>query len=273
MLRIILMLGFVGAILLSGFFTFVCLYARNLKLSGYSLVYLIPSILGAYFTWSWNLRYVAYVIGFLIVATIYAFLKITEPELGIFERFLSPESLEKRGKLYHAARKYEKRKDYVKAAKAYIKANAIESAAWAYEKAKLFQKAAECYEKLGEYKDASEAWKKAGDLRKAAEALEKLAEEEEWYLEDAAKLWESVDKEKAKRAWRRVAEYYEKEAKEEGVFYEDAAKAYEKIGEIEKAKECYEKFIEYCKEQAKEDEAWLKYVEETKEKIEKSFNT
>lgn len=267
-IRGIIFLSFVGSSVLFGFFTFITAYARNFRLFAYSLIYLIPSLLGAYFSIKWMVKPLICIALFLFIALVFAFLKITEPDLSLIERFMSPERLEKRGKLYHAARKYEERGDFIKAAETYIKANSPECAAWAYEKAKLFDKAAECYEMIEEYKDASEAWEKAGNLKKAAEVLEKLAEREEWYLEDAAKLWEKVDKKKAKEIWRKVAEYYEKEAKEEGAFYEDAAETYKKIGDKEKAKDCYRKFIEYCKEQAKEDKTWYKYIDEAKQKIE-----
>ncbi len=275
LLRVILSLGFLGLSIFIGFFSAITLYARNLKYFIYTLPFLIPSLYAAYLSILWrNPLHILWIIIYLIVAGILAFLKISEPDVGIFERLLPAETLERRGKYFYAARKYEKRGDFLKAAEAYKKGGMIESAAYVYEKAGMFDKAAECYEILAEkereyLKDASETWKKAGNLRKAAELLEKYAETEEWYLEDAAKLWEEVDKEKAKELWKKVAEYYEKEAKEEGVFYEDAAKAYEKIGNVEKAKEMYKKFIDYCREQAKYDKAWLKYVEEVEEKLKK----
>lgn len=123
----------------------------------------------------------------------------------------SAESLERAGKYKQAARKYEKAGNYLKAAEMYIKLGWLESAAWAYEKAGEYAKAAEIYEQLyGKEKDtyylkeAHEYWKKAGDMERAAKALERYAEEEPWFWEDVAKLYEELgNEEKARKPGKR----------------------------------------------------------------------
>ena len=259
-------------LILNLIFSILTLYAKNLKVFAYTLLFLIPTAYAIYLSIFWiNTEQIVLITIYLIFAIALAIIKISEPDIGILDRFLSASLLEKRGKYYAAARKYERKGELEKAAECYESAGYLESAAYAYEEAGNFDKAAKCYEKLSKKEtaylsDASKMWEKAGNLRRAAELLEKYAMADEWYLEDAARLWEKVDTERAKKLWTKVAKYYEKEAKEEGVFYEDAAEAYRKSGNNKKAIDMYKKFIDYCKEQAKNDKSWEKYVKEAEEK-------
>ena len=234
LIRLILGLAFLCATVIFAILLGILVYAKS--------KYAIPSFLGllssAYalyqcYTWSEPMHIVYIIVAYVIILA-FGLWYISEPDLSIFERLRSAKALERSGNYRAAARKYEKMGDYVKSAECYLKAGLLESAAWCYEKAEMFERSAEIYEKLAKekgesyyWKEAYEFYKKAGNLRKAGECLERYAEEEPWYWEDVAKLWEEVgDKDRAVKAWRKALEYYKKEAEEEGVFWEDVAKIY-----------------------------------------------
>ncbi|NJF25699.1 lipopolysaccharide assembly protein LapB [Thermococcus sp. Bubb.Bath] len=271
LLRVVLLLSFLVLTLGLLFFTALTLYAESWKygiilgvltaISGYAL----------YLSWVWKgLWVIGGIIIFFLALFAFGIWYISEPDLGLIDRFKSAKSLEKAGKYKQAARKYEKAGDYLKAAEMYIKLGWLESAAWAYEKAGKYSNAAEIYEQLYEkekdtyyLKEAHEYWKKAGDMERAAKALERYAEEEPWFWEDVAKLYEELgNEEKVREAWEKALEYYKGEAQEEGVFWEDVGNIARKLGMEELAREAYGKFLEYCLEEAEEDPMWWKHVAE-----------
>ncbi|XRO76039.1 tetratricopeptide repeat protein [Methanocaldococcus sp. 28A] len=274
LIRLILSLGFGGVTLMLLFFAILSAYVKNWK---FCLLFLIPAILSGYATYlsiTWQkLEIIGVIIALYILGLIGFVWYISEPDLGLIDRFKSAEALEKIGKYQAAARKYEKEGNYIKAAEMYFKLGWLESAAWAYEKAKKFDKAAELYEKLYEkendvyyLKEAYEFWKKSGNMDKAVKALEEYAKEEPWFWEDVAKLYENLgNDEKAKYAWEKALEYYINEAKEEGVFWEDVGKIAEKLGKKDLTKEAYEKFLDYCLKEAESDGMWWKHVAEAYE--------
>ncbi|AMQ18554.1 tetratricopeptide repeat protein [Thermococcus peptonophilus] len=274
LLQVILVLGFLGLTLGLGFFTALTLYAESWKYGTILAVFTAISAYGLYLSWVWkNLEVVAGIIVFFIAVVAFGIWYISEPDLRLVDRFKSAESLERAGKYKQAARKYEKAGNYLKAAEMYLKLGWLESAAWAYEKAGEYAKAAEIYEQLYEkekdtyyLKEAHEYWKKAGDMKRAAKALERYAEEEPWFWEDVAKLYEELgNEEKAREAWEKALEYYKGEAQEEGVFWEDVGNIARKLGMEDLAREAYEKFLEYCLKEAEEDPMWWKHVAEAYE--------
>ena len=271
LVRVVLSLGFLGVTLMLLFFTGLTLYAESWKYGIILAVFTIISGYGTYLSITWqNLHYILAIIIFFVTILAFGIWYISEPDLSITDRFRSAENLEKAGKYKAAARKYEKSGNYLKAAEMYEKLGWMESAAWAYEKAEKYEKAAEIYEALYEkekdtyyLKEAHEYWKKAGNMERAAKALERYAEEEPWFWEDVAKLYEELgNEEKAKEAWEKALEYYQKEAGEEGVFWEDVGNIARKLGREELAREAYEKFLEYCLKEAEEDPMWWKHVAE-----------
>jgi len=274
LVRVVLSLGFLGLTLMLGFFLALTLYAESWK---YAVYLLVPTALSAYATYlsvTWQkLEIVGGIIVLFILGLVFGVWYISEPDLGLIDRFKSAEKLEREGNYKAAARKYEKKGNYLKAAEMYEKLGWMESAAWAYEKAGKYEKAAEIYEQLYEkekdtyyLKEAHEYWKKAGNMEKAAKALERYAEEEPWFWEDVAKLYEELgDEEKAREAWGKALEYYMKEAQEEGVFWEDVGNIARKLGNESLAREAYQKFLEYCLKEAEEDPMWWKHVAEAYE--------
>ena len=274
LLQVILVLGFLSFTLILLFFTGLTLYAESWKYGAVLAVLTAISGYATYLSIVWrDLWVVGAIIVFFIAAFAFGIWYISEPDLGLVDRFKSAESLEKAGKYKQAARKYEKKGDYLKAAEMYEKLGWMESAAWAYEKAGKYEKAAEIYEQLYEkekdtyyLKEAHEYWKKAGNMERAAKALERYAEEEPWFWEDVAKLYEELgNEEKAREAWEKALEYYKKEAEEEGVFWEDVGNIARKLGMEELAREAYQKFLEYCLKEAEEDPMWWKHVAEAYE--------
>lgn len=271
LIQVVLTLGFLGVTAMLAFFLALTLYAESWK---YALYLVVPTALSAYATYlsaTWQkLNVVVGIIVLFVLGLAFGIWYISEPDLGLADRFRSAESLERAGKYKQAARKYEKKGDYLKAAEMYEKLGWMESAAWAYEKAEKYEKAAEIYEALYDkekdtyyLKEAHEYWKKAGNMERAAKALERYAEEEPWFWEDVAKLYEELGKEeKAREAWERALEYYKGEAQEEGVFWEDVGNIARKLGMEELAREAYQKFLDYCLKEAEEDPMWWKHVAE-----------
>jgi len=279
LLKVILVLGFLGVTLMLLFFTGLTLYAESWKYGMILAIFTAISGYGLYRAITWDRSNWSYltpvwaIIVFFIAVVAFGIWYISEPDLGLVDRFKSAESLEKAGKYKQAARKYEKKGDYLKAAEMYEKLGWMESAAWAYEKAGKYERAAEIYEQLYEkekdtyyLKEAHEYWKKAGNMERAAKALERYAEEEPWFWEDVAKLYEELgNEEKAKEAWLKALEYYRKEAQEEGVFWEDVGNIARKLGMEDLAREAYQKFLEYCLKEAEKDPMWWKHVAEAYE--------
>ena len=267
----VLFVGFTGVLL---FFAALTLYASSWKyflpIAGMTIV----SGFGAYFSIRWVHRWwILWIILFFIAVFGFGIWYMSEPDVSLSDRFRSASKLEEMGHYKAAARKYEKAGNYDKAAEMYIKLGWLESAAWAYEKAGNYEKAAELYEKLYEsekdtyyLKEAHEYWKKAGKMDRAALALERYAEEEPWFWEDVAKLYEEIGKvEKATESWKKALEYYLKEAEEEGVFWEDVGNIARKLGREELAREAYEKFLDYCVKEAEKDPMWWRHVAEAYE--------
>jgi len=274
LLQVVLTLGFLGLTLMLLFFTGLTLYAESWKYGTILAALTVISGYATYLSATWqNLRIVGGVVAFFILALVFGVWYISEPDLSLTDRFRSAEKLERMGKYKAAARKYEKAGNYLKAAEMYEKLGWMESAAWAYEKAEKYEKAAEIYERLYEkekdtyyLKEAHEYWKKAGNMERAAKALERYAEEEPWFWEDVAKLYEELgNEEKARESWEKALEYYQKEAQEEGVFYEDVGNIAKKLGKEGLAREAYQKFLEYCLKEAEQDPMWWKHVAEAYE--------
>ncbi|ACJ16958.1 hypothetical membrane protein, conserved [Thermococcus onnurineus NA1] len=279
LLQVVLALGFLSVTLMLLFFTALTFYAESWKYGGILAIFTVISSYGLYLSATWNrtdwqhLYPVGWIIVFFVAILAFGIWYISEPDLGLADRFRSAEKLERVGKYKAAARKYEKAGNYLKAAEMYERLGWMESAAWAYEKAKKYEKAAEIYEALYEkekdtyyLKEAHEYWKKAGNMDRAAKALEKYAEEEPWFWEDVAKLYEELgNEEKAREAWEKALDYYTKEAQEEGVFWEDVGNIARKLGREELAREAYKKFLEYCLKEAEEDPMWWKHVAEAYE--------
>ncbi len=274
LLRVVLSVVFVGFTGVLLFFTALTLYASSWKyffpIAGLSAV----SGFGAYLSIRWlHPWWILGVILFFIAVFGFGIWYMSEPDISLGDRFRSALRLEEMGHYRAAARKYEKAGSYEKAAEMYIKLGWLESAAWAYEKAGSYEKAAEIYERLYEnekdtyyLKEAHEYWKKAGNMERAAMALEKYAEEEPWFWEDVAKLYEDIgDLEKAKASWEKALEYYLEEAKDEGVFWEDVGNIARRLGKEDLARESYEKFLSYCLVEAEKDPMWWKHVAEAYE--------
>ncbi|NJE54259.1 lipopolysaccharide assembly protein LapB [Thermococcus sp. 21S9] len=281
LVQVILAIGFVGFTLALLFFTALTLYAESWKYGAVLAVLTAIAGYGSYLVLTWQkLEIVGGIIAFFILLFAFGIWYISEPDLSIADRFRSAEKLERMGRYKQAARKYEKAGNYEKAAEMYLKLGWLESAAWAYEKAGKYEKAAELYEKLYEkekdtyyLKEAHEYWKKAGNMERAVKALEKYAEEEPWFWEDVAKLYEELgNEEKAREAWEKALEYYTKEAQEEGVFWEDVGNIARKLGKEELAREAYQKFLEYCLKEAEKDPMWWKHVAEAYEYLGEAEN-
>jgi len=271
--QVVLFLVFLVLSLMFAFFLFLTLYARSYRYSILLVLFLLISLSGLYFSYVWRVGYALLSLGFFMALTLFSFWYLGEPDLTLTDRFRSPEKLERMGRYRQAARKYEKAENYEKAAELYLKLGWFESAAWAYEKAGKYNKAAELYEMLYNkerdtyyLREAYDYWKKAGNLERAAKALEKYAEEEPWFWEDVAKLYEEIGIiERAKMAWKKALNFYLEEAKEEGVFWEDVGNIAGKLGMKELARDSYRKFLEYCLKEVKKDPMWWKHVAEAYE--------
>jgi len=260
-------------LLMSGFFSVLCLCTKSWKPSvGFGIFSLLNAV-ALYFTYKWqHLEIVVGIMVVMILLFLFGVWYISEPDINLMDRFKSPEKLVKGGQLKEAARKYEKKGDYSNAAKLYEKIGWLESAAWAYEKVGDYIKVAEIYERLYEkendvyyLKESYEFWKKVGNLERAGKVLEKYAEAEPWFWEDVAKHYEELKDEDAIKAWKRALEYYLKEAEEEGVFWEDVGNIYKRLGDLEKAKEAWRKFLDYCFKEVENDKMWWKHIAETYE--------
>ncbi len=275
MLLILKIILFLGYLIATSGFLFVgalAIWAKNFKIGIPLLILGLISGYGIYAVYIWYVQAIWVITAFFIVIGVLFIWYIAEPNLNIFERFLSPEALIKRGKKEKAAYKYQKMKKYKEAGELYEEMGMLESALWAYEEAEIWEKVAYLAEEVGRKEEdgdyyirkAREIYKdKLSNYKKAAELTEVIAKDEGWYWREAAELYEKAgNSEKARECIEKSLEYYQKEAEEDGVFYDDVAEDYKKLGNIEKAKDAYMKYIEYCKEQSKDDQGWLRHVAE-----------
>ncbi len=253
----------------------LALYARNIKIGLISLILALFSFIGSYESFFFKHPWLFWLI--IVVSAILIFLGlvyITEPELGIIDRFKSPEKLIREGKKEKAALKFRRAKKFLDAAKIYEDIGWISSATFCYEEAGEWEKAAQLYIKMAEKEDSDYNLRKAKeiyeeklkDYKKAAEILERMAAEEEWYWEDAAKMWKKVgNEERAKECWRKALNYYkERSEKDDGVFWSDVAMICERLNDKDSAVDAYKKFLDYSKSMYdKEDRGWMRHVTET----------
>ncbi|MBC7090506.1 MAG: GlcNAc transferase [Nitrososphaeria archaeon] len=272
--QLILSITFIGLTAMLGLFFIVAVIAKHWKISLLLILPLILSIYSTYLCLEWkNLEFVSGTIIVFVVSILFVGWYLSEPNIRLIDRFKSAEKLEKEGKYLAAAKKYEKEKDFKNAARMYEIKGLLENAAWSYEKAMLYEKVAEIYEQLYKkendtyyLREAYDFWRKAGDIIKAVKCLEKFANEEPWFWEDVAKIYEEInDKEKAKSAWLNALKYYLNEVQKEGVFWEDIAKIYEKLDNKDEAINAYKKFLDYCLQLVEEDGMWWKHIAETYE--------
>lgn len=255
----------------------LALWAKNWKVGVLSCLIGILGLLGAYESFTWASVFLFWLLLIIFVALVLAgLLYITEPDLGIVDRFKSAKRLVAEGKKEKAALKMKRRGCLHDAARLYEEMGWHSSAALCYEEVEDWEKVFQLYLLMaeeegeeGEYylrkaREISE--EKLQDFAMAAQVLEKLANTEGWYWEDAAKDWEKVgDAERAKLCWERSLEYYkERAAEDDGVFLADVADTLERLARIHEAVEYYQKFLNYCKEMVeKEERGWLRHVVET----------
>ncbi len=271
-LGVFYVIGGLGFLVLGG----LALWARNWKVGLCSSFLGLVGIVGAYesFTMSSPLIFWLILLFFVFMAVL-ALLYVTEPELGVIDRFKSPKSLIKEGKKDKAAIKLKKRKRFIDAGRLYEEMGWLASAVICYEEAGDWEKVASLYLEMGRKEDdggyylrkAKEIFEeKLGDFKKAAKVLEELAEKEGWYWEDAAKNWEKVgDEDAARKCWEKALDYYRERAKEDdGVFLSDVAGILERLGRVDEAVDAYKQFLSYCKDMMeKEGKGWVRHVVET----------
>ncbi len=273
LLFILYLVGGLGLCAVGG----IALWARNWKLGGISLVLGLLGLNGAYEAAllhhpTWFVLLTIFFVCLVVAGLLY----ITEPELGIVDRFKSPETLLREGKKEKAALKLRKAKKYHEAAKLYEELGWDSSALFCYEEAGDWEKVAELCLKLAEKETDDYYLRKARDifektlkdLQRAVEVVERLAKEEGWYWEDAAELWEKIgNEERLLNARKNMLNYYLEEAKKEdgGVFWCDVAGVYEDLGEKENAVEAYREFLAYAEkmEQEERGRGWIRHIAET----------
>ncbi len=273
LLFILYLVGGLGLCAVGG----IALWARNWKLGGISLVLGLLGLNGAYEAAvlhhpAWFVLLTIFFVCLVVAGLLY----VTEPELGVIDRFKSPERLLEEGKKEKAALKLRKAKRYAEAAKLYEELGWDSSALFCYEEAGNWEKVAELSLKLAEketddyyLRKAREIFEKnLNDLKRAAEVVERLAQNEGWYWEDAAELWGKVgDSQRLGEARNRMLEYYLAEAKKEdgGVFWCDVAGVYEDLGETDKAVEAYREFLSYVEKMEEEERGrgWVRHEVET----------
>jgi hypothetical protein len=136
LVKLILSLGFLGITLMLGLFLALTIYAESWK---YALYLAIPTVLSGYATYlcvTWQkLEIVVGIIALFVLGLSWFVWYISDPDLGLIDRFKSAERHEREGNYRAAARKYEKKGDYKKAGEMYEKLGWLESSAWAYERA------------------------------------------------------------------------------------------------------------------------------------------
>ncbi len=247
LVRLILSLGFLGITLMLGFFLALTAYARSWK---YALYLLIPVVLSGYATYlciTWqNLEIVGGIIALFALGLIGFVWYISEPDLGLVDRFKSAERLEREGNYRAAARKYEKKAGNVaKAAECLEKYAEQESWFW--------EDVAKMDEELGDNKKAREAW------QKALEYYVNEAQEEGVFWEDVGKIHAKLgDEDKAKEAYQKFLEYCLKEAENDEMWWKHVAETYEILGEKEKAEEAWERYENYRKKIVAENTSIVK---------------
>jgi len=265
------LVGGLGLLFIGG----LALWAKNWKIGGVSGLIGLLGLLGAYesFTFASPFLFWFVLILFVLMAAAAA-LYVTEPDLGVIDRFKSPKRLLKEGKKEKAAIKLKRGGCYRDAAWVYEELGWHTSAALCYEEAGDWGKVAELYlliaekEEDGEYylRKAREIFEeKLQDFTRAAQVLEKLAGIEGWYWEDAAKDWEKVGDDKAvRRCWKKALKYYgERVEEDDPVFLSDVADISERLGLKDEAVAAYKEFLKYCREMVeKEEKGWLRHVVE-----------
>jgi len=265
------LVGGLGLLFIGG----LALWAKNWKIGGVSGLIGLLGLLGAYESFTFASPFLFwFVLIIFVVMAVAAALYVTEPDLGVIDRFKSPKRLLKEGKKEKAAIKLRRCGCYKDAARVYEELGWYTSAALCYEEVGDWGKVAEIYlliaekEEDGEYylRKAREIFEeKLQDFARAAQVLEKLAEIEGWYWEDAAKAWEKVgEDEAAHRCWEKALEYYKDRVKEDDpVFLSDVADISERLGLKDEAVATYKEFLKYCREMVeKEDKGWLRHVVE-----------
>ncbi len=273
LLFILYLVGGLGLCAVGG----IALWARNWKLGGISVLLGLLGLNGAYEAAllhhpAWFVLLTIFFVCLVVVAILY----ITEPELGVIDRFKSVDTLLREGKKEKAALKLRKAKRYEEAARLYEELGWDSSALFCYEEAGNWEKVAELSLKLAEKETDDYYLRKArdifeknlNDLKRAVEVVERLAKTEGWYWEDAAELWEKIgDEDRLLNARRELLNYYLEEAKKEdgGVFWCDVAGVYEDLGEPEKAVEAYKEFLAYAQRMEEEERGrgWIRHVAET----------
>ncbi len=267
------LIGGLGLLAVGG----LALWAKNWKLGGASSLIGLIALLGSYESFTMASPFLFWLILiFFILLAVAAVLYVTEPDLGIIDRFKSPQKLLKEGKKEKAAIKFKRCGAYRDAAKVYEELGWFASAALCYEEAEEWDNVAQLYLQMGEkegedgeyyLRKAREIFEeKLQDFVRAANVLEKLALLEGWYWEDAAKNWEKVgDTEGTRRCWEKALEYYRERVKEDDrVFLSDVADILERLGRNDEAVEVYKEFLAYCREMVeKEEKGWLRHVVET----------
>ncbi len=261
-----------GALFVGG----LAIWARNYKLGFPSVGVGLLALLETYETFTYAHPFIFWLlfVAFLLAAGAAA-LYITEPELGVIDWFKSPEKLIAEGKKHKAAIKYRRKKMWREAAKLYEELGWYTSASICYEELGDWKEVARLYELLAEKEEHPDYYlrrareiyeEKLGDFKRAAEILEKLSEIEEWYWDDAAKMWEKVgDNERALKCWEKALEVNKRRAVEEdGVFWSDVADILDRLGRVDEAVEAYKKFLEYAKKMDQDEgKGWIRHVAET----------
>ena len=252
------------------------LWAKNWKVGGISSALGLLALWGAYESFFMASPFFFWVIFIVfVVLVLLAVLYVTEPDLGVIDRFKSPERLLKEGKKDKAAIRLKRKGAYLDAAGIYEDLEWYTSAALCYEEAGQWEKVAGLYILIGEKEGESGEYylrkareiyeEKLQDFEKAAQVLEKLAVMEGWYWEDAAKDWEKVgDHDKARKCWEKSLDYYRGRVEEDdSVFLSDVAGILERLDRKDEAVEAYKDFLGYCREMVeKEERGWLRHVVE-----------
>ncbi len=201
MLIVLKILLFIGYLFATAGFLFIGvlgLWAKNFKLGIPFLLLGLISGYTIYAVYMWYAQIVLYVTVFFIVLAVFFIWYISEPNLSLKERFLSPGELIKMGKEEKAAYKYQKMKKYKEAAALYEELGMLESAMWAYEEAGIWDKVAELAEEIGKKEEDADYYvRKAREIyrdkltnyRKAAELTELIAKDEGWYWRGAAERY------------------------------------------------------------------------------------
>lgn len=253
----------------------LALWVRNYK-TGLPFTFLgLLALIGTYEAITYSSPTLFWLILLLFIAIgIRVYLYIEEPDLSLLDWFKSPERLLKEGKKEQAAIKLKRSKRWKEAGRIYEELGWLSSALICYEEAGKWDDVARLYELLAEKEEHKDYYlRKAKEIYeqklknpyKAAEVLEKLAQIEEWFWDDAAKMWEKCKNfDKARMAWEKALEVAIRRANsEDGVFWSDVAEICERLNRIDEAIDAYLKFIEYAtKMEEEEGKGWTRHVAE-----------